>query len=183
MLSRARTCNDTTSKGLYNHAAYSFFAPLIFYHHRHNITSEIWSNFHLQFQNHTSPAGETTPISIAHAIHLWMTAATSEPQKSVRFHDACDGPYCNSECPETVVLGAVYPYWGTSYQIAVLVLIVGVALVGVVVKVGLSVRDLVISAKQKSFLKKICLRFVDESESAVSSNRSKDDFPKQGCGS
>ena len=160
----------------------TIYLMIFFTLRRHNITSDIWSSFHLQFQNHTSPAGETTPISIAHAINLWMRAATSEPRKSVRFHDACNGPYCNRECPESVVLGAVYPYWGTSYQIVILVLIVGVAFVGVVVKVGLSVRDLVLSAKQKAFLKRICLRFVDESESAVSLNR-KLNLPQKALGS
>ena len=132
---------------------------------RHNISSNIWDTFHLQHRNHTSSV-ETTPISMPHVVHLWMQAAKSYPRETIRFHDFCDGPYCNEKCPERVILGSVVPYWETHYQIIILMLVVGVAVVGVTVKVWLYLRDLIMSFKQKSFLKKICMRF-DESESAV----------------
>ena len=143
---------------------------------RHVISSEIWDSFHLQHLVQqqqqqqappTSATPTTTPISISQAIHMWMATLHSCSNQSIQFQDACDGPYCNSECPETVVLGEVQPYWAVPYQIIILVLTGGVALVGVAVKVGLSLRELFFEHKQKNFLKWI-VEFEDGSVSAVS---------------
>ncbi len=82
-----------------------------------------------------------------------MNSTRSDSTLVVQFQDACAGPYCNAKCPETIVLGEVHPYWSTLYQVVVLVVVVGVTLVGVVMKVVLSLRDIVTSLNQKHYLK------------------------------
>ena len=86
------------------------------------------------------------------AIHTWLEKARLDASDVVQFSDSCKGPYCNEECPETVVLGDTGPYWTTLYQSIILAIVVGVVLLGVTVKISLSVKDKIVSWKQKKFL-------------------------------
>lgn len=127
---------------------------------RHVISSEIWNTFQLEHLSHTSSssapngtANEVTPISLPQAIHLWMNLTRSDPTADVQFQDACDGPYCNPQCPEMVVLGEVSPHWSRLAQGVILTVVAVTAIVCAMLKVGLSLMDIVTSLNQKHYLK------------------------------
>ena len=98
---------------------------------------------------------------------MWLENARKSPQKVVKLQDVCDGPYCNLQCPEMVVLGEILPYWSIPYQWVILLVIVSITLVGMSTKVVLSVGDIYVSTKQNKFLIESSSNY-QESESAVS---------------
>lgn len=68
-----------------------------------------------------------------------------------------------------MILGDIFSYWDTLYQVIILCVVMGMASVGVAVKVGLSVFDEVISIKQRQFLKWVYSGSDEKSESSVRS--------------
>lgn len=52
------------------------------------------------------------------AVHHWLQARRNHT--TIHYEDACEGPHCNSNCPDQVILGRVSPYWGAVVQYVLL---------------------------------------------------------------
>ena len=113
----------------------------------------MWTKFHLQHCR-KNPCQESSiePLSLSSAIHLWMEATKINPRSVVQFQDACQGAYCNSECPEEIVLGELSPYWPFSSQVLVIVMVVSISAVCIAVKVCIMVRNLVKHYRNSKYL-------------------------------
>ena len=138
-----------------------FFINLNF---RHSVSSGYWKSYHLHHLNSTTL--KTNDITIQMAIHAWIEA--SQLGGTVKFQDKCDGPRCNSQCPETVVLGELSPYWNVHFQFNILGVVVFVSLLCLMLKVGLSVYIKMIERQQNRFLKWNYYNKYEDSESVVS---------------
>lgn len=99
---------------------------------------------------------------------MWMEMSRADPRNVVQFQDACDGPYCNAECPEEIVLGEIRPYWSLGCQLVVLTLVVSVSIVGVVMKSWLTLKIYINTRNREKFLELSYSDFMDDSESSVS---------------
>ena len=130
-------------------------AYLIFPLYRHSIQSNVWNQFSLQHctRQPCDDKSSIQPITISMAIHNWMEATKIDPRKVVQYRDACQGAYCNSQCPEEVVLGALGPYWSLHYQIIVVVAVVGVSVACIAVKLWIMVRHLKTKRSYSKYLK------------------------------
>ena len=100
------------------------------------------------------------------AIRAWMEA--TQLGGCVKFQDRCDGPHCNSQCPETVVLGELSPYWNIHLQFIILGAILFVSLLCLMLKAGLSVYIKMVERQQNWFLKWNYWNKYEDSESVVS---------------
>ena len=86
----------------------------------------------------------------------------------MKFQDSCDGPRCNSQCPETVILGELSPYWNIHLQFIIMGVVLFVSVVCLLVKVGLSVYIRMVERQQNLFLKWNYCKQYEDSESVVS---------------
>ena len=133
-------------------------------HFRHTVSSDNWRTYHLRHLN--SSTLQIEEITIQMAIHEWMEAMPSGG--TVKFQDKCEGPRCNSQCPETVVLGELSPYWNSHLQFVVLWVVLFVSLLCFMIKVGLSIYSKMVERQQNQFLKWNYWNKYEDSKSVVS---------------
>ena len=140
------------------------YGPLTNSKFRHTVSSDYWKTYHLHHLNSTTL--NTDHITIRAAIHAWMEATLSG--KCVKFQDRCDGPRCNSQCPETVILGELSPYWNIHLRFVILGVILFVSLLCLMLKAGLSMYIKMVEWQQNQFLKWNYWKKYEDSESGVS---------------
>lgn len=131
---------------------------------RHSISSGYWQDYHLQHINSTTL--KIDPITIQKAINLWLKASKSGG--TVKFQDSCNGPHCNSQCPETVVLGELSPYWNLHFRFIIMIVISFVSTLCLLLKVGLSVYIKMVERLQHQFLRWDYCKQCEDNESVVS---------------
>ena len=108
----------------------------------------------------------TDTITIRQAIHVWTEA--SKYGRTVKFQDICKGPHCNRECPETVVLGELSPYWNIHFRFILMGVVMFISMLCLLLKVGLSVYVKLVERLQNKFLQWDFCEQYEDSESVVS---------------
>ena len=134
---------------------------------RHTVSSDYWKSYHLHHLNSTTLG--TDHITIRTAIHDWMEATLEG--ECVKFQDRCDGPRCNSQCPETVILGELSPYWSIHLRFIILGVVLVLSFLCLMLKVGLSVYIKMVERQQNRFLKWNYWNKYEDSESVVSTQQ------------
>lgn len=90
-------------------------------------------------------------LTISDAIYNWLQAARLGGV--VRYRDSCDGPHCNPNCPEKIILGVLTSYWNFDYQAVVLAAVVGVSGASVLVKLVLQLFSWYSEYRQTRYLR------------------------------
>ncbi len=128
-------------------------------YYRHTVRSDVWNKFHLQHCT-KKPCNKSyiQPLTLSSAVHQWMETTRQNPTNVVQFQDACQGAYCNSECPEEIVLGELYPYWSDwsdRHQIGVIVLVLGISVISTILIFCVHIRNCVIRICNARYVRNI----------------------------
>ena len=92
---------------------------------RHTIKKDVWNTFNAN----RSDIGIYT---IKDAIGKWY----QNQNKALKFHDSCQGPHCNNECPEMFILDELQSdNWLPGIKVLLVLVVIGVVIACVVVKV------------------------------------------------
>ena len=120
----------------------------------------MWTSFSLQL-----PKGGRGP-TIAEAIHLWLEAQSNS--STIQIQDNCQGPHCNSKCPDQVILGSLSSYWSSSVQCVILAITATVTGVCVAAKLMLLLHYKYMRRIQRRIVEECAVKISVEMESTVS---------------
>ena len=156
----------TYSNTTFHRGNFSFFIPSCA-QHRFLVPSEFWSSSNgllrkttdtlithsnFEFSNPLEP-GKTwndvsvNGLSLKNAITQWYNNDTT-----FYYVDSCDGPICNPNCPDSVVLISSTDLWGTGVAVIIFILATMLTITCVVIKSMLYVCQIYILHKQKKFV-------------------------------
>lgn len=84
------------------------------------------------------------------AVYEWLSLI--ESNGTIRYLDRCEGPHCNQNCPEAVVLGELTPYWTAHSQYLIVFLILLLVTSSIVMKIILDFNFAKLKKLQKSVI-------------------------------
>ena len=111
--------------------------------YRHKVTQNIWNKFALTCEDGIGVCSST----MSDAVYEWLSS-----NDTIRYIDQCQGPHCNQNCPETIILGELSTYWKTHAQMLVMSLVLLLVGSSIVMKVILDINFARITKLQKSVI-------------------------------
>ena len=97
---------------------------------------------------------------------MWLEAQNNS--STIQYLDTCQGPHCNSDCPDQVILGRLSPYWSTSVQWIILAVTATVTIVCVATKLVQLLNYKHMKMIQRKVVEECAVQPCGEMESAVS---------------